>query len=288
MSESEPLPTNIYRGIALLGWMSRDEAVRFLTKDCWTASGWRDGQAEALWQVFRDRAAALPEREAPAPRELSLSEDEREHVGRFLPHLRKLGISDVEIIKIDPMQLVVAQFHITVDLAARYLDRCKTATGWMSLSMPISSVNPDLSASLTRNNLDTNILIELPHAEFTFGIHPQGGFGPKELRRHVAVLRVGDRMLLSKGYHRLYARVSGAEGRLPERLSLVVLESGMLAPAERGMHASPVTDAGLNVFGVRPALFADFFTEGLALPVYLLRKRYQLHVSARWVSIDDP
>jgi hypothetical protein len=288
MNDSEPLPANIYRGTALLGWMSRDEAVRFLKEDCWTAGGWRDENAIALWQESRDRAAALPEREAPAPSGLSLSDDERNYIGRFLPHLHGLGISGSTIVKIDPMQLVVAQYHIAIDLAARYAERCKSADDWMSLSMPISSVNPDLSASFARNNLDTNILIELPHAEFIFGMHPQGGFGPKELRRHVAVMKMGDRMLLSKGYHRLYARVSAAEGKLPERLSLVVLESEALAPAERGMRASPETDAGLRVFGVRPALFADFFTEGLATPVYLRRKRYQLRVSACWVSIDDP
>ena len=287
MIDSESPPEHHYRGIALLGWMSRDEAVRFLMQDCWTPGGWREQDANALWQESRDRAAALTERDAPAPRALPLSDDEREHAGRVLSHLHDLGIPGCTIIKIDPLQLVIAQYHVVVDLAARYAERCRNADDWNSLSMPLSSVNPELSASFTRNNLDTNIRIDLPHAEFIFGMHPQGGFGPKELRRHAAVMKVGERLLLSKGYHRLYARVSGAEGRFAERLTLVVLEPGPSTPSDRGNHGAGA-DAGLGVFGVRPALFADFFTEGLATPVYLRRKRYQLHVSARWVAVDDP
>ena len=69
-------------------------------------------------------------------------------------------------------------------------------------------------------------------------------------------------MLLGKGYHRLYGRVASTGGGLPERLSLVALDPGTLQAPERGTATG---DAGLDIFGERPALFGDFFTEGLAM-----------------------
>jgi hypothetical protein len=71
------------------------------------------------------------------------------------------------------------------------------------------------------------------------------------------------------------------EGKLPERLSLLALDSGTLAPP-----AGPA-ETSLDIFGSRPALFADFFTEDLAMPVYLRRKRYSLEIKARLVTRYD-
>jgi hypothetical protein len=91
-------------------------------------------------------------------------------------------------------------------------------------------------------------------------------------------------MLLGKGYHRLYGRVAGTGGSLPERLSLVALDPGTLSAPPR---ETATGDPGLDIFGEWPSLFGDFFTEGLAMPVYLRKKRYQLQVHARWVALND-
>jgi hypothetical protein len=99
---------------------------------------------------------------------------------------------------------------------------------------------------------------------------------------HVMVVRAGKRLLLGKGYHRLFARVSAVGGSLPERLCLVALDPVTLSPPP-----TEPANRDLDIFGVRPALFADFFTEGLAMPVYLRKKRYQLHVQARWVATNE-
>ncbi len=217
------------------------------------------------------------------PDPVPLTEPEREHAARFLEHVRALGAADVQVIKIDPMQLVVAQYCITIDIAAAYAERCQRDDDWLTQALPLSVENPNVNMSFTRRNFDTDIDIDLPHAEFIFGVHPHGGFGPKEFLGYVMVKNLGSRMLLGKGYHRLYGRVSSTGASLPERLSLVAIEPGVLTPPSSEAASGP----GLEIFGPRPALFSDFFTEGLAMPVYLRRKRYQLQVRSRWVAINE-
>jgi hypothetical protein len=149
--------------------------------------------------------------------------------------------------------------------------------------LPTSSNNPQLSMNFTRRNFDTDIEIDLPHAEFIFGVHAHGGFGPKEMLGYVMVLKVGNRMMLGKGYHRLYSRVLATNASFPARLSLVALDPGTLTQPPSEATKGP----GLEILGARPALFADFFTEGLAMPVQLRKKRYRLQVQARWMAINE-
>jgi hypothetical protein len=277
-----PIPENTYRGVALLGWMEKSQAIRFLTEDCWFEPTLTESAAESLWREWRDRAAALPEREAPAPEQFPLTQAENAHAARFLQFVGSLGVSGAQVIKIDPMELVAGQYHIAIDVAATHAQRCAEDSAWMERTLPTSPSNPQLNMNFIRRNMDTEVLIDLPHGEFIFGVHPHGGFGPKELLGHVMVVGAGKRLLLGKGYHRLYARVSAVCGSLPERLCLVALDPTTLTP--------PSTDTanhGLDIFGVRPALFADFFTEGLALPVHLRKKHYQLQIQARWVATNE-
>jgi len=282
-------PGSPHRGIALLGWMEADQAVRFLTEECAFDPPLTEACAESLWREYRGRAAALPPREACAPPQMPLSEPEREHAQRFLAFFGSMGIQNVQVIKVDPMQLVVAQYHIATDLAEGYANRCASDAGWMKEALPTSSANPNVEMRFTRRNLDTDIDIDLPHAEFIFGVNAQGGFGPKELLGHVMVMNVGKRLLLGKGYHRLYARVSNARSAAPHRPLLVALDPSTLVPPSPGAANDPriANDPGLSVFGRRPALFADFFTDGLFMPVNLRRKRFQLQVRAKWVALYE-
>jgi len=280
-----------YAGVVLLGWMECEPAIRFLIEDCIFEEPLTVPRAENLWHEWRERAASLPAREATAPDPLPLADREREHAQLFLAYLESVGVVNVQVVKIDPMQLVVMQHSMNVEVAAGYAERCAgNANDWMAHTLPHSSTNPDLNIRFTRRNLDTDIDIDLPHAEFIFGLDPQAGFGPKELMGHVAVLRAGNRMVLGKGYHRLYGKVISSNGALPERLALAGLDSSSItAPAKLdGSDASGAKQAGLDIFGARPPLFADFFTEGLAMPVMLKRKRYQLQVRSRWVAMDVP
>ena len=281
-------PGAAYTGVALLGWMEQAQAIRFLTEDCVFEQPLTPTDAELLWHEWRERAATLPQREAPAPEPIPLTAEENTHAARFLQFVSGIGVSGVQVLKLDPMQLVVAQHHIVVDVAARHVGSCGNDSDWMERTLPTSASNPQLNMNFVRRNMDTEVTIELPHAEFIFGVHPHGGFGPKELLSYVMVLRAGNRMLLGKGYHRLYARVSSTAGSLPERLSLVALDPGTLTPPPRETGpADSGAHPGLDIFGARPAVFADFFTEGLAMPVYLRKKRYELQIQARWVAVNE-
>jgi len=275
--------STLHSGVVLLGWMEEQHAVRFLLEDCWFEQGITADAASALWREWREKTASIQERELLLPARHPLSEEEVAYAEQFLTHSRTLGATTAEIIKIDPMQLVVAQHHISVDVATAHAGRCTNDLLWMEQALPLTAQNPDLSIRFSRHNLDTEIDIDLPHAEFIFGMHPHGGFGPKELMGHISVLSLDDRMLLAKGYHRLYGHILSTEGRLPQRLSVVALENSTLTHSNDPQQAD---SADLHIFGTRPPIFADFFTEGLAMPVYLRRKHYQLQVRAQWVAID--
>jgi hypothetical protein len=281
-------PGNHYRGVALLGWMESDQAAQFLTEECVFDPPLTASCAESLWREYRERAAGLQPREACGPRQTPLTEPDQEHAQRFLAFFKSMGIQNVQVIKVDPMQLVVAQYSIATELAEDYADRCASDAGWMKEALPTASMNPNLEVRFTRKNLDTEIDIDLPHAEFIFGVHAHGGFGPKELLNHVMVMNVGNRMLLGKGYHRLYARVSHNRSVAPHRSVLVALDpSTLVPPSSEGAGAGRASDPGLGVFGRRPALFGDYFQDGLFMPVNLRRKRFQLQVRAKWVALYD-
>lgn len=285
-----PLPNSPFSGVALLGWMDREKAIHFLTEDCLFDRPVNEADAESLWREWRDRAASIPERAPVTPVREALSEEERSYSERFIEFLGSLGVTNTQVVKIDPMELVVVQHHVAIEIAMAYTERSNEGAGWMELALPMSFQNPNLNITFTRKNLDTDIDIDLPHGEFLFGVNPHGGFGPKEVLSHISVMELGSRMLLGKGYHRLYGHVANSEGRFPQRLSLAALDPGTLSPPARTAagNGTSVADAGLSIFGSRPPLFADFFTEGLAMPVVLRRKRYRLQVRSRWVASNEP
>ncbi len=284
-----PNPGTSYRGIALVGWMERDYAVRFLTEECAFDPPLSPAAAESLWQDYRGRAAALPARDGSPPARMPLTPIEREHVQKFLQFLGSVGAPRLEVIKIDPLQLVVAQSHIATDIAENYRLRYRTDAEWMEGTLPTSSKTPEVNVKFTRRNLDTGLEIDLPHAEFIFGVHPHGGFGPKEFLSHVSVINSENRMFLGKGYHRLYARVSTALATVHNRSVLVALDPTPIVPPSRDAPgpAGNKEEPAFDIFGSRPALFTDFFTDGLFMKVNLRKKRYQLQVTAKWVALND-
>ena len=70
-------------GVVLLGWMDRDAAVKYLTTSCVAdPPPYTEGSAEELWRQYRDKCAALPEREAAAPVPITLNHEERQHANQ--------------------------------------------------------------------------------------------------------------------------------------------------------------------------------------------------------------
>jgi hypothetical protein len=279
--EMESQPAGSLMGVVLLGWMEREQALTFLLEDCVFEPPLTEPAAESLWREWRERAAGVPERTGIV-QQLPLGEAEQEHAGRFAQFLAGIGVAGTQVVKVDPLQMVVGQYHVVTERSGGYAARCGRDADWWGLALPTAVANPDLEMNFVRRSYDTDIDIELPHSEFIFGLQPQGGFGPRELLPYVSALKVGERLVLTKGYHRLYARVSMTEGRLPERLSLLALDVGTLDPPKDGK--ADASEAGLDIFGARPALLADYFTEGLAMPVFLRRKLYRLEVRARLVA----
>lgn len=298
-------PGGTLLGVALLGWMERDHALRFLTEECVLPAGTSDQSCEAMWTEARARAASLPERPDRAPEEYPLTAAEQGHARRFLQWMEGIGMPGLRVIKIDPLELVVGQYWVALDRASEYVQKSQSADVWARTALPIAPRPPSLEMKFTRRNLDTDIHIDLPHSEFLFGVHmdtaqydgaapssgPRGGFGPKELLGHVSVLRAGRRLLLGKGYHRVYARIAATDATLPARLSLVALEMASMQPPPQSPNGhslpnGPTASAAFDIFGSRPALMADFFTPAMTTPVCLRRKRYQLRVESRWIAIN--
>jgi hypothetical protein len=283
--------------------MEKEQAIRFLTEECVYDPPLDAPAAESLWKQAQERAASLPERSAAPPAEAVLTAEEQEHADRFLQRMATIGMPGLKVIKVDPMELVAAQYHVALDRAALYLGRSQSDADWPATALPLSSATPPLEMRFTRRNYDTDIAIDLPHSEFIFGVNmdsahvdgtspepgrsQRGTFGPKELLGHVTALRAGSRLMLGKGYHRIYARIAATDAKYPQRLSLLALDPGAMTAANPQEHENDATfAAGLHILGSRPALIADFFTEGLAVPVRLRKKRYQLQVQARWLALN--
>jgi hypothetical protein len=270
-------PAGTLSGLVLLGWMERSDALRFLAEEVWPP--FLPAAADDLWQKYRSRAQSFATR-SPVNECFPLSEEEQAYAREFARYTENIGTEGVRLIKIDPMQLVVAQFFVVIDRAAEYAKDCGSQDGWQRIALPTQPRHVELNMNYVRRQFDTDIDIDLPHSEFIFGVHPDGGFGAKELLPYVSVIRAGNHLVLGKGYHRLYARMCMTEGEIPERLTLLALDAGALEPGQDTAHEKP-----FNIFGSGPALMADYFTEGLALPVQLIRKTYRLEVRARMKAI---
>jgi hypothetical protein len=284
------MPPSILDAVVLLGWMERDHAIAFLQNDCVFDPPMTRDAADRLWSEFRQRAESLPPRQIAAPRHLPLTAEEQHHAQRFLGFLRQIGVSEItDVLKIDPFELVVRQYVILTDRAGGYHLRCSNANTWMEECLPTQLTNPQITVTFSQQNFDTAADIDIPHAEFIFAPGPNGAFGPVQLLRHITVMNAGNRMLLWAGYHRTYARVLSTTPTAAERSALVALTSNTLAPPPN--PATGVTlagaGAGLDLFGCRPPLFADFFAEGFFMKIKLRKKRYQLQMRTKWVQIDD-
>ncbi len=265
-----------HSGVVLLGWMEREEAVRFLSAECVFDPPLTLDAANALWRQYRARVATIPLRTGRTGT-IPLTPTESDWARGFSAALIAAGAASSDVVKIDPGQVVAGQYSISLDRARAYRASCATDRGWLQVALPALPADPRLDARITRRGRETDIEIDLPHAEFSFDVTPEGSFAPIEGLPHVAAVRVRERLVLVRGYHRLYARISAAP-RVGDRAALIAVESsdGAMPRAETA--------------GPRPALFSDFFNPLHALNVRLRAKRYRLEVRARWVATnaDDP
>ncbi|MGA7925157.1 MAG: hypothetical protein WCA20_04065 [Candidatus Sulfotelmatobacter sp.] len=266
--------------ILLLGWMERDAALSYLCKDCMDLPPFSETEAESLWSEYRARVEALPERAAKSPARLNLTSEEMDAAEKFLaPHAGNPHIRDV--VKVNPMGLVVHQLYMTLDKAKQYMDHAAERSWCRRQCL---AVRPKgvmwLDGNFMRNAAD----IKVPHREFAANFIPGNTFGVEELGAHVSATEFGDRMLLWAGYHRAYARMASMKPDAAERSLLVVLSKDadhIVAPD------SPDPRLRATLLGARPPIFADFFDDRLFLKLKLRKKRYELRIRASIVPVDD-
>ena len=214
-------------GIALLGWMDRNQAVNFLRNDCVFDHQLTEQEAETLWLGYHQRVEALPEREALAPQPVNLAPSEQAHAARFMAFMRQIGNRDIQrVVKVDPFQLVAHQYYVVDERCQGYRRKCANDAAWMEECLPTTLTNPQVTISVAPiQHLNTVADIDLPHGEFFFGPNPNGTFSAMQALRHVTVMNVGPRMLLWAGYFGaagavLGALIGGVVGMVGSRLVL--------------------------------------------------------------------
>ena len=83
------------KGRVLLGWMPRDRAIALLMNDCVFDPPLSVAAAEALWEEYRDRAAALPERPPAQNRHLPMTGEEKSHAADFKSFIKSRDPKEV-------------------------------------------------------------------------------------------------------------------------------------------------------------------------------------------------
>jgi len=276
------MPVTAMETILLLGWMERDVALSYLCKDCVDSPPFSEAEAESLWNEYRALVSALPERAAKSPERLKLNSEEKDAAEKFLATHRQAADPHIkEVIKVNPMGLVIHQLTMTLDVAKPYMDQA-AARSWCIRQC--LAVRPRETKMLRGNFRRNGADIEVPHREFAANFVPGNTFGVEELAAHVSATEFGDRILLWAGYHRAYARMASLKPDASDRSLLVVLSKDadyILAPD------SPEPELRATLLGARPPLFADFFDERLFLKVRLRRKRFELRIRASVEAVDD-
>jgi len=226
-----------------------------------------------------------------------MNTQESTHANNFMQFLNTRGPHQVaRVVKIELRQLVVIQYWVITERAEDYRHSTTSTAEWLREFLPLTVPSAQtqtrfsLGPPASPNPLSSYIEIDVPHGEFALLPANPGltVFGAAQFMRHVTGCETQNRLLLKAGYHRSYARVLSAPTAIVPT-ALIALELNTCVPPANQPPAVPgvITGAfGLNPFGRRPALFLDFFTDGLFMDVLLKRKRYQLQVKSTWLALD--
>lgn len=256
--------------------MQRDEALEWLRNHCWNDPQLTEAQAEEIWIRYRDRVNALPERNIQPPQRLPIPPVHRHQVNQFLARFR--GPEVLDVININPLDLVAYQFYVVTDRCDHHVQQ---AGAWAKKFLVLDRPNVQLPGRV-ENGI---IKFELPHAEHTIGVQPDGAFRIQQFDGYVSAVNVSGRLVLKAGYHRsfAFARAVMNEPDASDRCALVALTRSLppgLAPN------CPNQGLRTMVLGTRAALLRDFFDVDLAMPVKLRKKRWETHIQI--VPVDVP
>lgn len=264
--------------LLLLGWMERQEAVECLMKGCLFDPPLNEAQAEAKWNEYRDRVLALPERNPQPQVRFPIPGGSKGHATDFLRRFRRPGTDIVDVININPLDLIAYQLYVVVDRACEHQNR---PVSWARKTLVLDRPSSQLPIRME----DGAIKISLPHGEHMIAIK-SGSFEIQQGAGFVSVVDIGNgRLLLKAGYHRSFAFARAAVNELEakDKCELVALTTTLPPQLE---PTFPHQGLRTTVFGSRPPLFSDFFDPNLVMTVKLRRKKYEAHI--RTVEIYDP
>ncbi|MGA3159985.1 MAG: hypothetical protein ABSC77_02130 [Terracidiphilus sp.] len=291
-----PVAVPTVRARLLPGWMTRDEAITMFTTRCIPSR--TVDESIAIWQEYRDRVAALPlDRGAVCPR-IPLSPEEELHAHKFMAFLNQTTNSQHQItgvVKVELRQMIAHQYEVVTERSEGYAQRNQTAEAWrgefLPTALPPAAVNVQFSLGLPNNMhpMSSQIIIDLPHAEFAFLPTAPGMFGASQFLRHVTVCEQGTKILLKAGYHRSFALFTSAPPATVPTAVVALERNTWVTPVNQPPAGVGVTVGTneLHFSGRIPALFSDFFSDGLFIDVLLRRKRFQLRVQSTWTAVDD-
>ena len=270
-------------GLVLLGWLTREQAIKYLREDCEFEPQLTEQQAVEFWAEKKALVDALPPREAEAPEPLKLSVPEREAVEKFLAAIRRNNNGTLgeitSMVKIDPKLLVVHQVDICLDRALEHSKAAQSKHWYSQLCLHTKRPDPMLPVKAgTPNGWD----VEIPHGEYMFAFDGHI-FRIIQGAPHISVSRIGKRMILWSGYHRSYAR---AAIETPDAMDRSVVAALTLEGARAAAPESPNQRLREIALGACPPLLADFFDERLCMKVKLHRKRYELRIRAEVAKIN--
>ena len=278
------------KGKLLLGWMPKDEALKFLLERCIFQQPMSISVATELWEQYRQKVAALPARGTVLPTELELTNREKDHIKQFRA---KVQTSDKihDVLKLDPSDLVLHQFYVITDRSAEYAERMM-ASDWKRMKLCLGMEKNPVDVIVTGGKA----VLKLPHWEYP-KINVQALTGGKKLvkaqeaPRYISVVKKADRMLLWAGYHRCYALLpqSNPDGLECPPLVTSITSSDVTRFFSPGSTRAEVRDA---VLGERPALLRDFLDVNLVIDVLFIRRNLILEVDlvtgkVKDISVDE-
>lgn len=254
---------------ALIGWMDREQALKFLLEDCLFSPSLTLGDAEEIWASRKAIVQGLPAGEPDPQRKLPLSAADLKAARKFRSRHPEAQYV-VDFVKLNPMDLVVHQLWVSTAIADRYRDRV-TPDKWLQTALLDPPLNPRLKAWREGNT----ILFDLPHGEFFLAgpLQTSEQIRVSEADAFVTVALHANRALLLRGYHRSFAcaqfclEAANAPHGVLFGVSNQLASMGSDADEVRRMMEAP-----------RPPRMADWFDNRLSLPVTLRRQRYRMRI----------
>jgi tetratricopeptide (TPR) repeat protein len=263
--------------LALPGWMTQADALDFLQNDCVFPHPLTAAQAEDLWLKYKRRVEALPANDDRPADILPMSEADVKTARKFRArHPNEHSI--VDIVRLNPLDLIIHQQWISPTLAERYAENAAPAR-WNQTAL----LDPPASPPPKPRRDGNTLVFDLPHAEFLLSEYSgtESQLRLTEPRAFVTVAFYAGRALLLTGYHRTFAlaRHLIAMPGAPRGVLFAVSNALDLM----GADADEVKTAMMSA---RPARVSDFFDPHVCLPLEMKRRRFQMRVSYEVISSD--